>query len=218
MSESRMEFHLCNRNCGNNFARFPYYFLKTPTCGRSHQCCQRHTSMGFWLWPRMDNGNTQRWRQSSSFYRQSLPWVILTPCNCSVVFGGSTTIHHFFWCPISQAHDAGQVQNYRNYKSRAYTCLVNIWKSWQMFEAPTRRHMEAWLGNIMLILWYYGSVSLVAPGQDWPANNCSPSRQERAVVAHTLTHLSLLQALWLEQDMAYLHIINRSLWSIYLVF
>lgn len=47
----------------------------------------------------------------------------------------------------------------------------------------------AWLGNAMLILWCHGPVSpeqLVRTG-----NPCSPGGQERAVVTHTLTHLSL---------------------------
>lgn len=111
---------------------FPPVFPQDPTCGRSHRFCQRHTSMGFWLCPREDSGNTCRQWHSISFHRQSLQWVILPPWNFSVVFGESITFHRFFWCLNSQAHEAGQLWNYWNYKPRAYICLVNNWNSWQM--------------------------------------------------------------------------------------
>lgn len=144
----------------------------------------------------------RQWR-SISFHKQSLQWVILSLWNFSVTFGDSITFHLFFLCLNSQVHEARQLWNYWNNKARAYVCLLNNWNSWQTTKVPIIRYMEAWLGNTMQILGCHGRVCPVVSGQDWFVTHRSPSRQERAVIAHTLTRLSLLQASWLQEDMAY---------------
>lgn len=177
---------------------FSLIFPQEPTYVRSYQFYQKHTSVGFWLCPRVDGDNTHRQWHYISSHRQSLQWVILPLWHFSVIFGDSITFQLFFVCLNSQVHEAGQLWNYWNYKSRAYICLLNNWNSWQMTRVPIIRYMEAWLGNTMLILGCHGPVCPVASRHDWSVTHRSPSRQERAVITHTLTRLSLLQAFWLQ--------------------
>lgn len=93
-------------------------------------------------------------------------WVILSPWNFCVCFGSSIIMSCSF-CHHSKAHESGKLWNCWNWQPRDSVWLVSSEKSWWLSRALCIRHVEAWLGNAMLILWCRGPVSPGTPGQDW---------------------------------------------------